>query len=74
MDWLPCCRLTGCCGVSGGACLHSPSHGATPSPSLCLSTCIAAVYNNAQTLNLQRFVYFVVQQLRRVRRQVGAAY
>lgn len=31
----------------------------------------AAVYNNAQTLNLQRFIYLVAQQLQRARRQVG---
>lgn len=35
-----------------------------------LSNNAAAVYNNAQTLNLQRFIYLVTRQLRRVRRQV----
>ena len=30
-----------------------------------------AVYNNSQTLNLQRFILLVAQQLRKARRQVG---
>lgn len=30
------------------------------------------MYNNAQTLNLQRFIYLVARQLRRARRQVRA--
>ncbi|KAL4436991.1 hypothetical protein ABPG75_004130, partial [Micractinium tetrahymenae] len=34
--------------------------------------CAELVYNNAQTLNLQRFIYLVARQLRRARRQ-GAA-
>lgn len=34
--------------------------------------CAELVYNNAQTLNLQRFIYLVARQLRRARRQGGA--
>ncbi|KAL4432564.1 hypothetical protein ABPG77_000501 [Micractinium sp. CCAP 211/92] len=35
--------------------------------------CAELVYNNAQTLNLQRFIYLVARQLRRARHQGGAA-
>lgn len=61
----PYCADLGAVGLD--CCLHLP---------LLLSSCPhfpttdPAVYNNAQTLNLQRFIYLVAQQLKRARRQV----
>lgn len=43
-----------------------------PACSTPLLLMLAAVYNNAQTLNLQRFIYLVARQLRRARHQVCA--
>ena len=58
---------------AGVTCLNT-THVACPPVAYIPLLPAPAVYNNSQTLNLQRFIVLVAQQLRKARRQVGAAW